>query len=144
MTAQIETDGRDRFSREGNLRLRQKRYQLADQMARQEIAEVEEVHAYGGEPSGSFYPAALIMEDVEAQIVFDASTVGAQVKGREGDLAKRRAALLNALLQDPAGYPMNPENLTIVERQWERLLKFANTLKNKGKLHPGIDRILDL
>ena len=63
---------------------------------------------------------------------------------RERDLAKRRAEMLNGLLSNPGNFPVTKQNRNIIIRQFERILSFANTLKNKGKLNPHMARVLDM
>jgi hypothetical protein len=63
---------------------------------------------------------------------------------REGDLAKRRAEMLNGLLSNPGNFPVTKQNSNIIIKQFERILSFAKTLRNKGKLNPHMARVLDI
>jgi hypothetical protein len=63
---------------------------------------------------------------------------------REGDLAKRRAEMLNGLLSNPSNFPVTKQNSNIIVKQFERILSFAKTLRNKGKLNPHMARVLDM
>ena len=102
--------------------------------------ELEMFHA--GEPSEAFYPSQVEVPEVSRHVLFDASKT--EPKGRKGDLAKRRKVVINTVLEQPQNYLPTKQNMSFIERHFPRIVKFAKTLKHKGKLHPGVQKILDL
>jgi hypothetical protein len=65
-------------------------------------------------------------------------------RGREADLAKRRGVIIHTIIESPRDYPITPENSKFFARQMDRIVKFAKTLRNKGRLNPHMARILGL
>lgn len=105
--------------------------------------ELEMFHA--GEPSEAFYPSQVEVPEVSSHVLFDASSLFLErQKGRKGDVAKRRAEIINTVLEQPQNYLPTKQNMSFIERHFPRIVKFAKTLKHKGKLHPGVQKILDL
>ena len=93
--------------------------------------------------------SALPVLDVVGHVVFqafssDARRVGVSPRPREGDLAKKRGVVLNTALEKPQDFPPTDQNLSSLRRNFDRLYRFAITLKNKGRLHPQIAEILHL
>jgi hypothetical protein len=87
------------------------------------------------------YP--LVPEDGEpmlrGQITASLSTFA-----RSCDLAKRRSVIVHQILEDPRHYPITEQNKGIVVKQFERILNFAKTLRNKRKLNPDMAKILSM
>ena len=121
--------------------LRHRKYEEAAELADKELLS----HKIG-EPSPAFFPVVSEPELAEETgIIFDSSSVQEVLhEGRKADVAKRRADIINNLLENPADYPVTKSNLSFIERHFGRITRFARTLKHKGKLHPGIGNILEV
>jgi hypothetical protein len=68
----------------------------------------------------------------------------ASERGRSCDLAKRRKVVVLDILEAPQNFPLTDQNKGIVVRQFERLIRFARTLRNKGRLNPKMASILEI
>lgn len=98
-----------------------------------------------GEPTEAFYPLQEEVPDVSGHVLFDASSVSLERQtGRKGDVAKRRAEIINTVLEQPQNYLTTKQNMSFIERHFSRIVKFAKTLKHKGKLHPDMEKILEV
>lgn len=98
-----------------------------------------------GEPTEAFYPLQEEVPDVSSHVLFDVSSVSFERQtGRKGDIAKRRAEIINAVLENPQSFPVTKTNLSFIERHFPRIIRFAQTLKHKGKLHPDMEKILEV
>lgn len=141
------SDGRSvRVSR--RLRLEAQAERIAD----------EQIRAYTmGEPSVAFFPvqSSSELDTFGYTIVFEASRAPQLAvasietekvtQERKGDRAKRRADVINALLEHPQEFREASQTSLKVffMRQFDRVLHFAQTLRNKGRLHPQIEEILN-
>lgn len=61
---------------------------------------------------------------------------------RRANVAKRRAKINGLLLKNPQGYHVSKSNQHFIQKHFQRFLRFAKTLKNKGKLRPEVEDIL--
>lgn len=98
-----------------------------------------------GEPTEAFYPSQTEVSGASSYVLFDALSMSSEKQiGRKGDAAKRRAEIINTVLEQPQNYPTTKQNMSFIERHFGRMYKFAITLRNKGTLHPGVQKILGL
>lgn len=83
-------------------------------------------------------------EIIDLSKEFKIEEVRRELHGRNGDLAKRRAEGINTLLTEPEKFPVTRANVGFIARNFDRVYRFAKTLRNKGALHPEVQRILHL
>lgn len=115
-----------------------------------------EIRAFAmGEPSAAFFPAQSSELDTFGHTVFEASkapqlasasiTTERVRQERRVDRAKRRAEVINTLLEHPQEFQeASRASLKVLfRRQFARILHFAQTLQNKGRLHPEMEEILN-
>lgn len=107
------------------------RVQLAAVEARQQIVD----YMIGVEDAPS---------EVQPEVQRDTVVAMKRSHGRKGDRAKRGADSTNELLITPGKFPPTPENKNILVNQFEKILRFAKTLRNKGKINPHMADILGL
>lgn len=121
--------------------VRLNRYQMAAETAGEEIRRFE----IGESSVGVFFPAYEQEPDVIGHTIFDATKMPEkEPKGRNGDLAKRSGVIINTLLEEPQSFSGTKEDVSFVKRHFGRIYKFATTLRNKGRLHPQVEKILGL
>lgn len=112
------------------------------QVVRQLEEELEMFHT--GEPTCTFYPSQVEIPDISSHVLFDTSSDSFEKPtARKADIAKRRAGIINSVLENPQSFPITKANIGFIERHFPRIIRFAQTLKNKGRLHPEIERILE-
>lgn len=63
---------------------------------------------------------------------------------RSPNLAKRRKVIVKEILEAPQNFPITEQNRNIIVRQFERIVRFAKTLRNKRRLNPAMAEILDM
>lgn len=141
MRERHHSDGRQvRIFRQLSLR------EEAEQMAENQIR----TYMQGG-PSTAFFPAETDFDTAGHAVVFEASMPQSVkpervTQGRKGDLAKRSGDLINGFLERRQEFESASIRSTegFISRNFERIVRFARTLKNKGKLHPQMGEILDI
>ncbi len=123
-----------------------RRIEQAELLAEEELITAREEFRFA-HIGGSLQDISLIPETIPIQeqveiVLFPEATVDAPTT-RSGDLAKKRGEIINTWLEDPWAISRTSGNLSFWGRHLPRIVRFARTLRNKGKLHPGIDKILD-
>ncbi len=122
--------------------LRRRRLEWQREMADEEMRAYREA----GEPSLVSPTGRIISGEIFplSEEEFRLSQVRREIRGRSGDAAKRRAVIINTVLQEPQSFLLTKQNMSFVERQFRRVYRFAITLRNKGTLHPRVQKILGL
>lgn len=140
---------KERYHNTGRRARTFRRLTLTEQSA--QMAE-NEIRMYMiGEPSSAFFPVGDKELDTVGHVVFESSRPQLALvepekirHGRKGDRAKRRRVVINTALVEPQNFPATKQNVSIFERHFGRIYRFAQTLKNKGRLNPQIAEILDI
>lgn len=121
--------------------LRHRRYDEAAKRADNELLTHQII-----EPSPAFSPSNPVFElGVEESIVFEPPRMkkATTSQGRKDDFTKRSADMINSLLENPPqDFPKTKSDRRFIRRNHERISRFIKTLRNKGRLHPGVESII--